>query len=126
MDNGFEHLRLYDWRQFDRVDLDLSQRLTVLTGANGAGKTTILTLLTKHFGWAAQFVAQPEFEKSGGFRFLSGWRRRLRKQENDAPAAGQQEIGELVYTGGVKGRMLVAVEGAATFDVAIESMRSVP
>jgi predicted ATPase len=61
MNNGFARLMLGGWRQFDDIDLDLSRRLTIVTGANGAGKTTILNLLIQHFGWASQFVARAQF-----------------------------------------------------------------
>ena len=38
----FSGLYLSGWRQFEFVELDLHPRLTILTGANGCGKTTIL------------------------------------------------------------------------------------
>lgn len=44
-------LRLSGWNQFAEVDLDLSEGCTILTGANGAGKSTILRILAKHAGW---------------------------------------------------------------------------
>ncbi|WP_189636596.1 AAA family ATPase [Rhodococcus sp. MTM3W5.2] len=47
------------FRQFGLVDIDLNQQLTVLTGANGAGKTTILNILGNHFSWHSQFLAAP-------------------------------------------------------------------
>ena len=50
-------LRVEHWRQFGSVDIDLSRRMTILTGANGAGKTTILNLLSRHFGWSINLIA---------------------------------------------------------------------
>lgn len=41
----FKRLKISDWRQFSNVDISFHPHLTVLTGANGAGKTTILTLI---------------------------------------------------------------------------------
>ena len=43
--DGFQRLTLYGFRQFGLVDIDISSRLTILTGANGAGKTTLLNIL---------------------------------------------------------------------------------
>lgn len=47
------------WRQFQNVRIDLHDRLTILTGANGAGKTTILNLIAPHFGWTVPLATTP-------------------------------------------------------------------
>lgn len=47
----FRKVRLTNWRQFDNIEIDFSSKLTVITGANGAGKTTVLSLLAPHFSW---------------------------------------------------------------------------
>jgi len=38
----FKGFSLAHWRQFEAIELEFSDRLTVLTGENGTGKTTIL------------------------------------------------------------------------------------
>ena len=38
------------WRQFKEVDIKFHKRLTIITGTNGAGKTSILNILNNHFG----------------------------------------------------------------------------
>lgn len=43
-----EQIQINDWRQFDNLTIDFDKRLTRLTGANGSGKTTILTFFLKH------------------------------------------------------------------------------
>lgn len=47
------------WRQFERVDFAFDARLTILTGANGAGKTTILNILAQPFGWNIPMASLP-------------------------------------------------------------------
>jgi predicted ATPase len=124
MANGFQSLKLHDWRQFAEVDLDMSKRLTVLTGANGAGKTTILRLLTQHFGWDAQFLAEPQLRRAGGLRFLSGLRRKLARTGSDAP--DEVQIGELVYsTGETATAILPEEQGNAVFQVYFRPMQEV-
>src|SRR4051794_32637610 len=101
----FKALSFSDWRQFGRVALKFHPRLTVLTGANAAGKTTILNLLNQPLGWGGQFVGTPARKRRGGaLNFLSGLRRRLRDHEE---ASGQVEIGSLTYSDGVEALLSV-------------------
>ncbi|MCX2710797.1 AAA family ATPase [Mycolicibacterium sp. J2] len=55
----FDRLALYGFRQYAFLDLDLRGDITVLTGANGTGKTTILNILSTHFDWPADLIAAP-------------------------------------------------------------------
>jgi predicted ATP-binding protein involved in virulence len=43
----FVNLSLDNWKQFAHIDLDFHDRLTVITGTNASGKTTLLNLLEK-------------------------------------------------------------------------------
>lgn len=63
----FKRLIIKEWRQFSDIDISFHPNLTVLTGANGAGKTTILNLLATHFGWDTQFVSSYTKDKKTGF-----------------------------------------------------------
>lgn len=53
----FATIKLNCWRQFNKVHIDLSRRITILTGENGTGKTTILNILSTHFGWNFKLVS---------------------------------------------------------------------
>lgn len=59
----FTSIQLARWRQFDSISIDLSESVCVLTGPNGCGKTTILSVLGKHFGWNLNFLSSPLFTK---------------------------------------------------------------
>lgn len=93
-DIGFERLQLSEWRQFDRIDVEFHPRLTVLTGANATGKSTILGLLAVHFDWSRVYSAQPISSRSKTTRWsFFGWGRRPSELEN--------VVGTLRYTNGI-------------------------
>lgn len=79
------------WRQFRDVHIDLHDTLTILTGANGAGKTTILNLLAAHFGWEVPLATTPaknavSMAISTAFEFLTaGWLWRKSAQLSNDP-----------------------------------------
>jgi len=71
---NFSRLKISDWKQFKELDLYFHHNITILTGANGSGKTTVLNLLSKHFGWNLPELATPtKDEKTGTFSFLRRW-----------------------------------------------------
>jgi hypothetical protein len=55
----FEEVTLEHWRQFNNIQISFDERMTVLTGENGTGKTTILNILSKHFGWNLHLISTP-------------------------------------------------------------------
>ena len=70
---NFKHLKISEWQQFQSIEIDFHEKLTILTGANGSGKTTILgNILAKHYGWQIQSLSTPKKdEKSGIIKFLT-------------------------------------------------------
>ena len=48
---NLKSLKISNWKQFHDIDIEFHDRLTVLTGSNASGKTTLLNLLGRHFGW---------------------------------------------------------------------------
>jgi predicted ATPase len=73
----FNKIELYQWQQLENVAINFHRRLTVITGANGSGKTTILNLLARHYNWQTNSLAVPKKEKTTGIwkyiiRFFKG------------------------------------------------------
>lgn len=59
MTHKFERLLVAEWRQYHKVDIEFHHKLTVITGANGVGKSGLLSMLTQHFGWQKDFLGTP-------------------------------------------------------------------
>ncbi len=101
----FANLRLGQWRQFKSIDLDLTRQTTVLTGANGCGKTTVLNVLSHHFGWSVNFVSTPFMGGKRRKKFFSDIRA-LFKDEQSEHQEGAVEVGELKYSNDVVSKLL--------------------
>ncbi|RYZ90010.1 MAG: hypothetical protein EOP04_05275 [Proteobacteria bacterium] len=60
----FSNIEIEGWRQFKKIDICFHSRLTILTGANSAGKTTLLNLISRHLGWSTPFISSPKSRSS--------------------------------------------------------------
>lgn len=92
----FRRLLLSDWRQFHEVSLDFHPNLTVLTGANASGKTTILGVLARHFQWSWSYSVSPYGPKA-----RKRWSSRRAWRAGRSPD-GWHDIGSLTYTNGME------------------------
>ena len=117
----FSRLSVHDWRQFAELDVEFHPKLTVITGSNGAGKSTILRLLAQHFGWHMPLLATPTFGKSGGLTYSSGvWASLLREPQPQGP-----KVGELSYSNGLTTALRVPAAGGIQFNVGFDNMQGV-
>lgn len=99
----FNRLIIKDWRQFENIDIAFHPHLTVLTGANGAGKTTILNLLSQSIGWTPQFVSSYEKDEKGVSKYFNSLKKIGKKlfiKKTGAPAILVNKLGELEFTDG--------------------------
>jgi len=87
---NFKKLSVNNWHALGRIDIDLSHRVTILTGANGSGKTSLLRILAMHAQWGGS-----DFGVPGD------------KVENDAEAIAYKIIGQIEYSNGVETTVLV-------------------
>lgn len=92
----FKGIRIKNWRQFNNIDIEFHPNLTVITGANGAGKTTILSILSKHFGWNIQYASTPSKARKGIVSYLTGLS--LNSEKKTLPKNQNQiQFGEISY-----------------------------
>ncbi len=101
----FKQLKLTRWRQFENVDIDFSSNLTVLTGKNGCGKTTILNILGRHFGWNIHLISTPYLSKKKERKFWTDVWETIEKDFEIPP--GAKKVGELIYSNNVTNELFV-------------------
>ena len=141
--NEIKSLELNKWRQFESVDLDLSKQVTVVTGQNGCGKTTILNLINRHFGWNLSFVSTPYISKRRAQKLWSDIFRPSRaKNKKETPktlldddeeseeienfASELQNIGVIKYNNGVDCNIFTNTIVSAQYNPEFRNMQGVP
>lgn len=108
----FTRLFVKEWRQFSDIDITFHDHLTVLTGANGAGKTTILNLLSKSTGWDPQFVSSYEKDEKGVSKYVNSLKAfgkklfiKLLPTNDNQP--NDNKLGELEFSDGTIGDLIL-------------------
>ena len=115
----FSSIKIDKWQQFENVEISFHEKLTVITGANGSGKTTILNILAKHFGWDVQSLATPEKDKGAKiWKWITGL-----FSENDN--SDHNAIGEIEYFDGKKANLTIPRQNSAQYQVQIQNQQNV-
>ncbi len=110
---NFKKITIKSWQQFGSIDISFNERLTVLTGANGSGKTTILNILARHFGWQTQSLAIPEKDKIlQVWKWITGL---FLDEDKD-----MKIIGEIEYSDGAKAELLIPKQSSAQYSIEIK------
>lgn len=120
--NKFSRLTLSQWRQFRSVDISFAEEVTILTGRNGTGKTTVLNILAQHSKYPTSFLSAPPQPRDSLGRFSSGlWDVVLGEEE-----APSDLIGTITYSDGQDGEIRVAKKVGVNFSPTISPKVQVP
>ncbi len=123
----FTNLNLHNWRQFERVEIDFHPRLTILTGVNGTGKTTLLHLLNRYLGWDLHFVSSPGIQEKGIQRYWAGfWSGETNGHSVRATPGDDHEIGTVICSGGSVTTLRVPNGVQEVFAVSMYPSHAVP
>ncbi len=68
-----KRLKVFGWRQYKYIDIEFHPRLTILTGSNASGKSTLLNIVNRHlssyggssYTWSSIQVGTPQLITSG-------------------------------------------------------------
>ncbi len=116
----FEAITLKGWRQFEDIQVDLSNRVTILTGSNGCGKTTILNLLSRHFGWKFHFASTPYVSKRAARRLFRDVHERSDRMISE-DSNSQVCVGEIRYDTGDVCQIVTPMFVGANYHVGLEN-----
>lgn len=115
---NFERITLKDWQQFSEVDITFHPRATIITGANGSGKTTILSFLAKHKGWQQLLLATPKNDLISKTLKYFSLARLFGKAENI-----DRTVGTLTYTNKTIAKFLAPEAGGAQYQIEIQNLQ---
>lgn len=114
----FARILLTDWQQFDEVDISFHPRATIITGANGCGKTTILSLLARQLGWSQISLATPKTDLiTKSLKYFSLLRNFGKEASTD------REIGRIIYTNGSVAKLLVPEAESPQYQIQIQNQQ---
>ena len=115
----FKNIKLSSWQQFEEIDIDLSNKLTIITGANGSGKTTLLKLLSKHQGWKEQSFAVPKQDlKTKAINFFTRW-------WNEEDKSEENIIGKITYSNDSSANLNVPKVNDAQYQISLQNQQNI-
>ncbi len=116
----FKQIKISEWQQFQDIDITFHDKLTILTGANGSGKTTILgNILAKHYNWPVQSLSTPKKDTNSGIISF------LTRLFNGTDKSQETGIGEIVYENNQQAMLQVPNKNSAQYQIQISNQQNI-
>lgn len=128
MNNKFSSIKLDSWRQYKTVEIDFHPQLTLITGPNGTGKSTILSILNRHFGCSRNYLSTPKKKKrSGALEFSTGIYNWVKSKISHPSHQNGKEItiGKLLYTSSQAAEIKVPAPNGIQYNISIHNQQGV-
>lgn len=122
----FKKVTICQWRQFENIEIEIDDVVTIITGANGAGKTTILGILNQHFGWSPSLISTPLIGKKGVREFFSGiWDKFINESNSFSSFSSSVNIGSITYGNGQVTKIMVPTQTEMIYHIQFENQQSI-
>ncbi len=131
----FNRIQLMGWRQFSQIDVKLDSNVTIITGENGCGKTTLLNILAMHNNWHYAPLASPKEDKNGVWNFFTNISTKiLNRVTQSHPFPGhnphqnqnQYVAGTIEYSDSTKGEILIPENSGPQYGLTIQNTKQIP
>ena len=126
METRFTSLSIESWRQYRKVDIQFHPRLTIITGPNGTGKSTILSLLNRHFGYSRNYLSTPKKNKKTGVtQFSTGVYDWLKSKLSRPEIGSETVVGSIHYSSGEVAEIRIPSQNSIQYGVNVSPQPAV-
>ena len=126
METRFKSLSIESWRQYRKIDIQFHPRLTVITGPNGTGKSTVLSLLNRHFGYSRNYLSTPKKNrKTGILQFSTGIYDWFMSKLSRSESSNETTVGRIEYSSGEVGEIKIPSQNAIQYGINVRPQPSV-
>ena len=118
----FSNIKIHKWQQFEIVDINFGEKLTILTGVNGSGKTSILNILARHANWIEQksYATPEKVEELEELRYAIPSSNRNTNSKGEPGRLFSPEIGEIKYSDGCIAKLETPRSFASSIDYSLD------
>jgi predicted ATPase len=122
----FSSIQINSWRQYKSIDIDFHPRLTVITGPNGTGKSTILSILSRHFGYQKNYLSTPKKNKKTGIvSFSTGIFSWWSSKKLPSEVQSKEVVGNIAYSDDVRLEIRVPNQNSMQYGIDIPGQKPV-